>query len=242
MLYLLATFHDDPVLIKTYMLCRFTGLKIGKRLLMPGTGGIPVTVYRCRFRTAWWRLSRSFLLQSWQVQSLLHQFDFIDQYDSMDVRLDTISGCRAVDDELHGYPFREYLAAEMYYQMAIETREEDKITKLARQLYRQEDGHSAPDAKRWKLSAAEQLGTLMWFARVKSLMAQEFPNFFRKTDGDDLEGYDLIAARNAQIRALTEGDITKEEAVMAIDCWRALTELDQKAREAKEFKEKYGNR
>ena len=241
-LHLLATFHDEPVMVKTYMLCHFTGLKIGQRLLMPGADGTPVVVYRCRFRTAWWRLSRSFLLQSWQVQSLLHQFDFIDQYDGMDVRLDTISGCRAVDDELRGYPFRDYLTAEMYYQMAIETREEDKITKLARQLYRLKNGEPIPYLKKWHLSAAEQLGTLMWFARVKSLMAQEFPNFFRRTEGTEMEGYDLIAARNAQIRALTEGDITKEAAVMEMDCWRALTELDQKAREAREFKEKYGNK
>ena len=44
---------------------------------------------------------------------------------------------------------------------------------------------------------------------------------------------------DAQIRALTEGDITKEETIKALPCWRALTELNEKAREAKEFHEKY---
>ena len=42
----------------------------------------------------------------------------------------------------------------------------------------------------------------------------------------------------AQIRALTDGDVTKQQAVYNTDCWAALTELDNKAREAEEFKER----
>ena len=38
------------------------------------------------------------------------------------------------------------------------------------------------------------------------------------------------------IRALTGGDITKEERIMKMDTWRALTELDAKAREAEELR------
>ena len=44
---------------------------------------------------------------------------------------------------------------------------------------------------------------------------------------------------NAQIRALTGGDITKEKAVLAMDTWRALTELDAKARDYEELERKY---
>ena len=47
---------------------------------------------------------------------------------------------------------------------------------------------------------------------------------------------------NAQIRALTGGDITKEKEVMSMDCWRALTELNEKAREQQEFNQKYGRK
>ena len=46
----------------------------------------------------------------------------------------------------------------------------------------------------------------------------------------------ILDQMNVQIRALTGGDVTKEEAVMKMDCWRALTELDAKAREAAEIK------
>lgn len=40
---------------------------------------------------------------------------------------------------------------------------------------------------------------------------------------------------NAEIRALTGGDITKLEAVLSADTLDALTELNAKAREAREI-------
>ncbi len=40
---------------------------------------------------------------------------------------------------------------------------------------------------------------------------------------------------NAQIRALTKGDITKEKDILALDTWRALTELNAQAREYKDL-------
>ena len=39
------------------------------------------------------------------------------------------------------------------------------------------------------------------------------------------------------LRALTGGDITKEKEVLEMDCWRALTELDAKARDYEEMKQ-----
>ena len=58
----------------------------------------------------------------------------------------------------------------------------------------------------------------------------------------DFQGYAppigevLRTAMNAQIRVLTGGDITKEEAVLSMDTWRALTELDAKAKEVEDIK------
>ena len=44
---------------------------------------------------------------------------------------------------------------------------------------------------------------------------------------------------NAQIRALTKGDVTKEAQILALDAMRALTELDALAREYEELNRKY---
>ena len=193
--------------------------------------------YRCWFRPAWWKPRRWFTLQVWQVQSFIRQFDFIDPFDGMDVRLERIHGCRAVDDILDHYPFGDYLLAEQYYQLAVSSGKPEMIEKLATFLYVKRNGKHP---KRLSLSPAEQMGTLRWFAHVKSFFAERWPHFFRKVDADIEElDIDLMGAMDAQIRALTEGDITKEETIKALPCWRALTELNEKAREAKEFHEKY---
>ncbi len=231
--------------VKTYMLVRFAGIHI-KGYAQRVTRDQPQS-YSCWFRPAWLKPRCWFTLEAWQVQSFILQFDFIDPFDGMDVRLERIHGCRAVDDILDHYPFGDYLMAEQYYQLAVSSRKPEMIEKLACFLYvktkrhgflwlRKKDVHP----KRLSLSPAEQMGTLRWFAHVKSEFAERWPYFFRKVDADIEEmDIDLMGAMDAQIRALTEGDITKEETIKALPCWRALTELNEKAREAKEFHEKY---
>ena len=231
----LLSLFGDPTVVKTYMLVRLTGIHIEGETLRV-THGQP-KAFRCWYRPAWWKPRRWLTLEAWQVQAMIHQFDFIDPFDGMDVRLERIHGCRAVDDILDHYPFGDYLLAEQYYQLAVSSGKPEMIEKLATFLYVKRNGKHP---KRLSLSPAEQMGTLRWFAHVKSGFAERWPHFFRKVDADIEElDIDLMGAMDAQIRALTEGDITKEETIKALPCWRALTELNEKAREAKEFHEKY---
>lgn len=241
----LLSFLEDLTTIKTYMLIRLSGIHIAGYTVR--TSHDQPKSYRCWFRPAWWKPRRWFTLEAWQVESMIRQFDFIDPFDGMDVRLERIHGCRAVDDILDHYPFGDYLMAEQYYQLAVSSGKPEMIEKLATYLYvrtkrygflwlRKKDVHP----KRLSLSPAEQMGTLRWFAHVKSVFAERWSYFFRRVDADIEEmDMDLMGAMDAQIRALTEGDITKEETIKKLPCWRALTELNQKAREAKEFHEKY---
>jgi hypothetical protein len=46
----------------------------------------------------------------------------------------------------------------------------------------------------------------------------------------------LQEAMDAQIRALTKGDVTKEAEVLQLDTWRALTELNAQAKEYEELR------
>ena len=84
-----------------------------------------------------------------------------------------------------------------------------------------------------------------WFASLKQYFAMLFPHFFQPMSSDNggnlLGGSSNLFAQlrdstNAQIRALTGGDVTKEEAIKKMDTHRALTELDAKAREAEEYR------
>ena len=87
------------------------------------------------------------------------------------------------------------------------------------------------------LTPGERVGTLLWFLHVKQVMARAFPHFFKKAVVEDGEPdpVNFIELYNIQLRALTGGDVTKEDTVLRLDCWRALTELDTKAREAEEL-------
>lgn len=226
---LLATFEDHTV-IKTYMFMRFTGIHVVKRDRFG---------WKCFVRTTWWGKRRFFTLQAWQVESLLSQLNYIDSYEDIDVRLEDIKGLRAVDVNLHGVCFLDYLNAEKCYQAYMLSPSDRYLEQLALILYRKKNGKMA---KRIKMDAAQLLGVFFWYSHIKLVLSQAFPHFFKHVDTDDSSEYNIIDAINTQIRALTEGDVTKEETIYNIPCWRALTELDRKAQEADEFNKKFNNK
>lgn len=82
------------------------------------------------------------------------------------------------------------------------------------------------------------LGTFLWYSYVKDVLAKAFPHFFKKVDLTDPDGgdFDFMESVNVQIRALTDGDVTKEQLIFDTDCWRALTELNAKAKESEDLK------
>lgn len=226
--FLLATFAD-PVVVKTYMLIRFTGVRV---------------VGRNRWGWQCSKDGRVFYLHAWQIQSFLSQFSFVDSLESMDNRLEVVQGLTAVDGLLQEdgesgriISFWEYLCMEQRYQRFLASRDEAQIDILASFLYRLPDGSRPAELT---LTAAERLATIAWYAHIKYVMQRAFPHFFRKVEGDaDISDLSVLESINVQLRALTDGDVTKEAAVKRTDCWRALTELDAKAREAEEFRRKY---
>jgi len=208
----------EGVSLKTCMLIRFTGITVAGR------------------RKDGWKCAkgkRVFYLQRWQLVSFIDKLKFIDSLEDMDVRLDGVCGLTAVDALLHGVPFGDYLKMEIAYQGFMQSKEEQPLRSLARLLYRDGEGRTADGTP---FSKAELLGAHLWYAHIKKVFAAEFPDLFRPAPEGGAGDYDTLAATNAQIRALSDGDITKEEAVLMADTWRALTELDAKAREAKEMK------
>ena len=88
----------------------------------------------------------------------------------------------------------------------------------------------------------ELVSVFLWWGSIKLYFASLFPHFFQpfqqRSDADQPELPDLMGAMNAQIRALTSGDVTKEKEVLQMDCWRALTELDAKAHDIQILKSK----
>lgn len=208
----------------------YRGVELRTRLLFHFTG---ITIYEKN--AGGWQCSadgRPFFLKVWQVQSMIKQLEYVDSYEEMDVRLESVHGFKAVDIWLHQVPFKNYLLMEKFYQLYITDPKPDYLVKLARLLY---------NGDIQQLESAEQMGVVIWYGSVKHYFARVFHHFFKPTGGETVKPTSWVEQMNAQIRALTEGDVTKEDMVYNIDCWRALTELDAKAADVQELKRKYPN-
>ena len=181
---------------------------------------------------------REVWLADWQLVFAMKTLKFLRQFAPMPVRIARLQGAVAQPADLQGVAFSDYLASENLYQGFLHTQSYDCLSDMARLLYPKLSDKAA-------LSKAELLSVFYWFASVKLYFSQLFPNFFSAVpegNGNLLGtaptaiGETLRQAMNAQIRALTSGDITKEARVLEMDCWRALTELDAKAKEAEEMR------
>ena len=230
--------HHDRIVIKCYLLARFCGLTVHKytrtgwkcsvKCDESGENGDAKTGKVCE---------RVLYISAAEILSLLRNFDFIDKFtDFRPLQRASDVLLTAVDSMLHDVSFYDYLNIEKNYQLFMLNQEDKFLQKMAHLMYRTEDGSADETAH---FEPYELLGVFMWFSSVKEYFAANFPHFFKPArEGGELRRVDILPAMQAQIRALTDGDVTKQQAVYNTDCWAALTELDNKAREAEVFKER----
>ena len=230
--------HHDRIVIKCYLLARFCGLTVHKytrtgwkcsvKCGESGENGDAKTGKVCE---------RVLYISAAEILSLLRNFDFIDKFtDFRPLQRASDVLLTAVDSMLHDVSFYDYLNIEKNYQLFMLNQEDKFLQKMAHLMYRTEDGSADETAH---FEPYELLGVFMWFSSVKEYFAANFPHFFKPArEGGELRRVDILPAMQAQIRALTDGDVTEQQAVYNTDCWAALTELDNKAREAEVFKER----
>ena len=171
----------------------------------------------------------------------LHALDFIETLPEVPVRIGCIKGNEAVDATLQGVAFERYLFVENLYQGYLHSQQHTLLKQMGEFLY---------DTEGLELNRAEKMNVFYWWTALKTFFSKQFPHFLRPATGDDNDllgggaaqslSRRLQESMNAQIRALTKGDITKERDILAMDTWRALTELDALARESEELERKYG--
>lgn len=167
-----------------------------------------------------------------QLAAFLPKMDWLISIPAIPVRLDKIQGHEAkYNAKMHGLEFQNYLIIEAQYQGYLFRKDISFLNTIASILYGA-DMHLTP---------VEAYSVFMWVASVKQLFAQRFSNFFVSSAVNQKENdrsiHDrIVKSRDTQIRALTKGDITKEKEILAMDVWRALTELDAQAEEYNELK------
>lgn len=166
-----------------------------------------------------------------QIAELLHNLDWLMQLPPYPVRLRKLHPRKPLPADFAGVPFETFVICDNLYQGYLMTQNDLLLDQLAAVLYRGS----------MKLSDVERVSVFYWFASLKDMLSHKFPDFFQPVadSSTNLLGpthASVEAAMNAQIRALTKGDITKEKEVLSLDTHRALTELDAQAREYKEMK------
>lgn len=154
---------------------------------------------------------------------------------------------RVINPTLAGVPFADYLRLTNLYRAALAaydgTSVESASAKAAPALrairriaYRPRPSWRAI-ARGGTPSPAECYALLLWLASWHKWAAARWPELFTAAMGSAAPALSPEAVMDAQIRALTGGDITKEEEILRADTFRALSELNAKAREARESRE-----
>lgn len=169
------------------------------------------------------------------LAELLTNLDWLGQPPTVPVRPSKLNRRVALPADFQGVPFESFIVCDNYYQGYLQTQQEYLLDEMGRVMYQ--------DAK-LNFSPWQRVAILYWMVALKDLFARQFPDFFQPagsaTDGNLLGSTpaSVEASMNAQIRALTKGDVTKEAEVLALDTWRALTELNAQAKEYKELNAK----
>lgn len=167
-----------------------------------------------------------------QVAEASRAMKWLGDIPGFPVRLSRIGLHRPVRADFQNVSFEDFLALDNLYQGYLNTQRADLLREMAKIMYQ---------SKRIRLNAEEEICTFYWFTSVKQMFARMFRHFLKPLSTDDSMPnlpslQQLQESMNAQIRALTGGDITKEREVLKMDCWRALTELDAKARDSESIK------
>ena len=163
------------------------------------------------------------------LAELLPELDWMDTPPEEPIRPHALRDIEAVDAHLSGVPFSHYLQIENYYQGYLQTQEPEALEALMPLLYPGWDGK--------RMHEAEHVLVLWWLVGLKTAYTQLFPDLFSRTAPTGNNQPDMRELMLAEIRALTGGDVTKNEAVLHADTMDALAELNAKAREAREMNE-----
>lgn len=169
------------------------------------------------------------------LAELLSHLDWLGSMPPGPVRPSSLRRHRALPADFAQVPLETYIIVDNLYQGYLHTEDDALLDELATVLY---PGVKAP------LAPWERIAVFYWVASLKDFFARKFSDFLRpagSTSDGNLLGTtapSVEEAMNAQIRALTKGDVTKEAQVLALDTWRALTELNAQAREYKEINSK----
>lgn len=176
--------------------------------------------------------------------AIAHEMDFIEEDPQIPVRLFEIKHRKAVHPLLRDLSFAKWLAIENLYYGFLETKDVALLNEVLSILY-PKSGKFSAFVKTFKSRKIDfsHINAIKWLSSFKKYLERRYPEIYKRINpdssvaGSSISQKKLLESMNAQIRALTKGDITKNEAVLDMDLHSALIELDALALEARKLNE-----
>lgn len=207
--------------------------------------GLTVKQYRQDYCLLWHGPSRKLCrIATPSLNYFIRQLAWIDSGYTAGVRpLERLCGRKAVYHTFEGVSLAQWLAGENYYQAFLYTRNEDFLRRLCVIVYSPIEGFTDENTEariKWFKYAkqADMLTVFLYWTGLKQHLAKQYPYFFEQVKGSATSAPNMREYITGIINALDGGDITKDEAVLASDCYRAFATLNAKAREGKEIEER----
>lgn len=209
-----------------------TAAQVATRCIFRWSGLRVVTPYADAWLVA--RDGREYLVAGNDIAAAAQALSWMAELPDVPVRIESIDGATAVDASLDDtFSFDDWLTCETLWQVHQTTKDDNPLRQMAETLYRR------PGIR---LKPHHLLGIFYWWAGLKAECNRLYPDFFKPapaaTSAEPTPD-SLRRSMDSQIRALTKGDITKEQHVLSMPAHRALTELDALAREYDELNQKY---
>ena len=197
--------------------------------------------YLCSLRTP--HSTLHFELSGTQLAEVIPSLGWLDAIPASPVRLKKLRNHASVDAEFQGVPFETYIVVENLYQGFLSTQKDALLDEIAAVLYKPTAKVMRLGGYKVRLTPAERISIFYLVASLKDMFARRFSDFFQPASANAENllgsspniGKQLQESMDAQIRALTKGDITKEKEILSLDTWRALTELNAQAKEYKQI-------
>ncbi len=185
-----------------------------------------------------------------ELALLLQRLDWIDQPLQYPWRPSRIAGRIPVEASLKNLPFGKFLALDNLYAGMISRMAASQNRSSFRDKSVRKIAGAVADIligrPRLPISPGNIHAFILWIQAAKSALQKQFPELYVEPhddgslapDNSEISPKKLYDSMNAQIRALTKGDITKEEKILELPTERALVELNALAREYNDLKKR----
>lgn len=170
-----------------------------------------------------------------ELSPVISSLEWITEIPDIPVRLDPPKGRSSVRPDLADIDFQTYLTLENLYQGFLHTKDDALLKRMGAILYPRKF-YSMRHLRKQHIFSC-----FFWFTSFKAYASKRWSDFFISSSGSNSLANPAAVLRetvDAQIRALTKGDISKEKTILSLPCHRALTELNALARESAEIKNK----